>query len=125
MAPEAVGRLLGDFLAHQPRGDRSPQLLAVRMARLAHLIRDMIAAAFEGDKASALLCGWREAFAQTLIADLDQPEKTGEFADMLAQTLAYGLFAAAMMDTSPGFTRQEAQPLIPKTTRSCAISFIR
>ena len=112
---EAVGKLLGDFLAHQPASIASPQLLAVRMARLAHLIRDIIAAAFEGDKASALLCGWREAFAKTLIADLDQPEKTGEFADMLAQTLAYGLFAARVMDISPGFTRQEAQHLIPKT----------
>ena len=112
---EAVGKLLGDFLAHQPAPIASPQLLAVRMARLAHLIRDIIAAAFEGDKASALLRGWREAFAQTLIADLDQPEKTGEFADMLAQTLAYGLFAARIMDLSPGFTRQEAQGLIPKT----------
>ena len=112
---EAVGKLLGDFLAHQPAPIASPQLLAVRMARLAHLIRDIIAAAFEGDKASALLRGWREAFAKTLIADLDQPEKTGEFADMLAQTLAYGLFAARVMDTSPGFTRQEAQHLIPKT----------
>ena len=112
---EAAGKLLGDFLAHQPAAIASPQLLAVRMARLAHLIRDMIAAAFEGDKASTLLRGWREAFAKTLIADLDQPEKTGEFADMLAQTLAYGLFAARVMDTSPGFTRQEAQHLIPKT----------
>ena len=112
---EAVGKLLGDFLAHQPAPIASPQLLAVRMARLAHLIRDIIAAAFEGDKASALLRGWREAFAKTLIADLDQPEKTGEFADMLAQTLAYGLFAARIMDPSPGFSRQEAQGLIPKT----------
>ena len=34
---------------------------------------------------------------------------------MLAQTLAYGLFSARVMDTSPGFTRQEAQHLIPKT----------
>ena len=34
---------------------------------------------------------------------------------MLAQTLAYGLFAARIMDLSPGFTRQEAQGLIPKT----------
>ena len=112
---EAVGKLLGDFLAHQPAPIASPQLLAVRMARLAHLIRDIIAAAFEGDRASDLLSGWRQAFAQTLIADLDQPEKTGEFADMLAQTLAYGLFAARIMDPSPGFTRQEAQGLIPKT----------
>jgi predicted helicase len=112
---EPVTQLLNDFLAHQPAPIASPQLLAVRMARLAHLIRDIIAAAFEGGRASNLLTGWRQAFAQMLIADLDQPEKTGEFADMLAQTLAYGLFAARVMDTSAGFTRQEAQHLIPKT----------
>ncbi len=62
-----------------------------------------------------LLQGWREAFAKVLVADLDQPEKTGEFADMLAQTLAYGLFSARLRDLTPGFTRQEAQTLIPRT----------
>ena len=112
---QAVEQLLGDFLAHKAEPIASPQALAVRMARLAHMIRDIIVAAFEHDKASDLLRGWRGAFATILIADLDQPEKTGEFADMLAQTLAYGLFSARVMDTSPGFTRQEAQHLIPKT----------
>ena len=35
---------------------------------------------------------------------------------MFAQTLAYGLFTARVMDTTPeSFTRQEAQYLIPKT----------
>ena len=112
---QAVEQLLGDFLAHKAEPIASPHALAVCMARLAHMIRDIIVAAFEHDKASDLLRGWRGAFATILIADLDQPEKTGEFADMLAQTLAYGLFSARVMDTSPGFTRQEAQHLIPKT----------
>lgn len=111
----AVGALLADFLAHKPQAIASPQALATRMARLAHMIRDIIAVAFETERASDLLRGWREAFARILIADLDQPAKTGEFADMLAQTLAYGLFSARVMDSSPGFTRQEAQHLIPKT----------
>ncbi len=112
---QAVAALLGDFLAHRPEPIASPQALAVHMARLAHMIRDIIAAAFEGERASDLLRGWRAAFARVLIADLDQPAKTGEFADMVAQTLAYGLFSARVMDTSAGFTRQEAQHLIPKT----------
>ena len=34
---------------------------------------------------------------------------------MLAQTLAYGLFSARLRDLTPGFTRQEAQTLIPRT----------
>lgn len=112
---QAVDALLADFLGHKPESIASPQALATRMARLAHMIRDIIVAAFEGGKASGLLRDWRAAFARVLIADLDQPEKTGEFADMLAQTLAYGLFSARVMDTSAGFTRQEAQHLIPKS----------
>jgi predicted helicase len=85
------------------------------MARLTHLIRDVIVKSFETGQASSLLQGWRDAFARVLIADLDQPEKTGEFADMFAQTLAYGLFSARIMDDSLAFTRQEAQQLIPRT----------
>ncbi|MCB0196880.1 MAG: DNA methyltransferase, partial [Anaerolineae bacterium] len=68
------------------------------------------------DQASALLWDWREAFAKVLIADLNLPEKTGEFADMVAQTLAYGLFTARIMDKTPDtFSRFEAQRLIPKS----------
>lgn len=112
---QQVEQLLRDFLAQEAAPIATPRELAVRMARLTHMVRDLIVEAFDRDKASDLLRGWREAFARVLIADLDQPEKTGEFADMLAQTLAYGLFSARVMDASPGFTRQEAQHLIPKT----------
>ena len=86
------------------------------MARLTHIIRDIIIAAFETDQASMLLQGWRDAFARVLIADLNMSEKTPDFADMFAQTLAYGLFTARVMDPTPDtFTRQEAQYLIPKS----------
>lgn len=112
---EAVATLLDNFLAHKPQPITSPAALATHLARLAHMIRDIIVSAFEQDQASDLLLGWRESFAQTLIADLDQPHMLGQFADMVAQTLAYGLFSARIMDASPGFTRQEAQHLIPKT----------
>ena len=111
----ALEKLLDDFLEHQPQEISSPRDLAQRMARLTHLIRDIIFEAFNRGEASTLLQGWREAFAKVLVADLDQPEKTGEFADMLAQTLAYGLFSARLRDLTPGFTRQEAQTLIPRT----------
>ena len=120
LAPEkggaqAVTELLQNFLAHQPQQINTPQELALRMARLTHMIRDIIVEAFAKERASNLLWDWRRAFARVLIADLDQPEKTAEFADMFAQTLAYGLFSARVMDTTPGFTRQEAQRLIPRT----------
>jgi hypothetical protein len=32
-----------------------------------------------------------KAFASVLIPDMDQPQKTAEFADMYAQTIVYGL----------------------------------
>jgi hypothetical protein len=112
---ESVVSLLQSFLSHSPEPISTPKELAQRMARLTHLIRDIIIEAFEKDKASVLLKDLRRAFAATLIPDLDQPEKVAEFADMYAQTIAYGLFSARAMDLTPGFTRQEAQRLIPKT----------
>lgn len=113
---EATADLLRRFLDHRPQAISSPRELAQRLARLAHMVRDIIVTAFEREEASALLRGWREAFARVLISDLGLPEKTAEFADMFAQTLAYGLFTARIMDTTPKtFTRQEAQYLIPKS----------
>jgi hypothetical protein len=124
---QAVDALLNNFLTHTPQPITTPRELAERMAHLAHLIRDIIVTAFETDHASNLLKGWRKAFAQVLVADLDQPEKAGEFADMFAQTLAYGLFSARVASPptpSPkfgegaggrGFTRAGAQHLIPRT----------
>ena len=110
-----VETLLLSFLSHAPKQVGTPRELAERMARLAHLVRDIVVQTFETDRASDLLRGWRSAFAKVLVADLDQPEKTAEFADMFAQTLAYGLFSARVMDLTPGFDRREAQHLIPKT----------
>lgn len=112
----AVEALLQSFLAHQPQQINTPRELAERMARLTHIIRDIIITAFEKEQTSMLLQGWREAFARVLIADLNLPERTPDFADMFAQTLAYGLFTARIMDPTPAtFTRQEAQYLIPKS----------
>ena len=113
--PSSIEALFGDFLTHTPQEITSPAELAQRLARLALLIRESIVLAFEQGHASNLLQGWRKAFAEVLIADLNQPEKVSEFADMFSQTLAYGLFSARIMDISPGFSLAEAQRLIPKT----------
>jgi hypothetical protein len=110
-----VADLLCDFLAHEPEPIGTPRELAERMARLTHLIRDVIITAFERGKASDLLTDWRKAFAEVLVAELDEPEHVGQFADMFAQTLAYGLFSARIRHRRGRFTRQRAQGLIPKT----------
>jgi len=113
---QAVEELLRNFLSHKTEAVNTPKDLAQRMARLTHIIRDIIITSFETEQASNLLKGWREAFAEVLIADLGQPERTADFADMVAQTLAYGLFSARVMDTTPeNFSRYEAQKLIPKS----------
>jgi hypothetical protein len=105
---EAKGLLKG-FLEHEPLPISSPQELAKKMAALSRHIDRIIV----------------EAFKRTLLPDLT-PE---QFADMFAQTLAYGLFAArinhfreAQQQTPPNppagggeFRRSEAAREIPKT----------
>jgi hypothetical protein len=87
-------QLLRLFLESRPQPITTPKDLSERTAKLAHIIRDTIVEAFEKDKASSDLKDLREAFSQVLIPDLNKPEKVTEFADMYAQTIVYGLFAA-------------------------------
>ena len=96
--------------------------LARRLANLAHLIRDIIIGAFLTGQASQQFRDWRNAFAATLLPELapqadagKEAEAVSEFADMFAQTLAYGLFSARAASGSTNFTREKAQKLIPRT----------
>ena len=72
----------------------------------------MIVSTFEHEKEQAWLHNWLAAFRETLIPDLDAKQ----FADMFAQTLAYGLFAARV-HAPPGrpFSREMAAYNLPKT----------
>ena len=110
---EAVTQMLAEFLAHKAEPINSPKELALRMARLTHFIRDMIVRAFENKSASQTLTDLRAAFEKALIPDL----KDTDFADMFAQTLAYGLFAARVNHKGPSgsFKRLGAASEIPKT----------
>jgi len=104
--------LLQSFLSHRPEPIRSPEDLARRMARLTHLIRDIIVEAFQTQQASDTLHDLRKAFEEVLIPDLT----LNDFADMFAQTLAYGLFAARINHKgSDPFERVGAARDIPKT----------
>jgi predicted helicase len=87
--------------------------LAKLMAGKARLLRDIIEQALvqDGDNPTELR-GYMEAFRQVLIHDITP--KT--FADIYAQTIAYGMFAARLHDDTPdNFTRAEAANLIPKS----------
>ena len=109
-------KILIEFLGREPVRIEGAEELARRLAPKTHLIRDGIVAAFQTGNASELLMGWRSVFAQTLLPELAEEGREAEFADMFAQTLAYGLFSArALGAPSARFTMSEAAKLIPKT----------
>src|SRR3546814_21201874 len=74
------------------------------------LVADMKAR--EATGAATDLIGQYEAFKASLIHDIT----VEEFANIYAETIAYGLFAARLHDETPdSFTRAEALDLLPKT----------
>jgi len=104
--------LLCSFLQHSAEPIRKPEELAKRMARLTHMIRDITIQAFDKREASDTLKGLYEAFKTVLLPDLPH----AEFADMFAQTLAYGLFAARYNHRgNEPFNRSDAAKEIPRT----------
>jgi hypothetical protein len=115
-AQDRAEKILKEFLDREPIRIEGAEELARRLARLTHLIRDSIVAAFQTGNSSELLTDWRSVFAQTLLPELAEAGNEAEFADMFAQTLAYGLFSArALGSASSRFTLGEAAKLIPKT----------
>jgi hypothetical protein len=88
-----------------------PRELAERMARMAKLIDELIRQAFSREAATGDLHSQYKAFQKVLIADLS----VDQFADMYAQTIAYGLFAARCNHVGPGFQRELAGRELPKT----------
>ncbi len=106
--------LLDAFFNQQATVIGTARELALRMAALARLIRDTITAAFaaEGEDAAGSLHSQLEGFRRVLIHDLT-PER---FADMYAQTICYGLFAARCNHRSPEpFSRMNALFDLPRT----------
>ena len=89
--------------------------LAKLMAGKARLLANIIETALNDDddsEANHNLQTQYVAFKDALIQEL----KKEEFADIYAQTIAYGMFAARLHDDTPeDFSREEAGRLIPKT----------
>jgi len=111
-----VRELLQAFLSTRASTVNSPRELAVRMAALARLIREALKRAFNDeditDDEPDPLHDQLDGFRKVLLHDLT-PE---QFADMYAQTICYGLFAARCnADPSEPFTRQSAGYALPKT----------
>jgi predicted helicase len=111
----AFTALLRDFATLTGQTIKSSQKLAVMMADKAKMLALVIEAALRSDEASqenSSLKDQMKAFQDILIHDIT----TRSFADLYAQTIAYGMFAARLHDpTLATFTRQEAAELIPKS----------
>lgn len=106
---------IADFCTYIGQTIRSSKKLAEMMAAKARLLQNILEKALSDDEQTAentSLRGQFETFKDILIHDLDAKS----FADIYAQTLAYGMFAARYHDQTPeDFSRYEAAELIPKT----------
>lgn len=107
--------LIQDFALYVGQTIKSPKKLAEMMAGKARLLADIISNALISDedtRSNSSLRDQMEAFKEILIHDITPKG----FADVYAQTIAYGMFAARLHDaTLPTFSRQEAAELIPKS----------
>jgi predicted helicase len=114
--------LIKDFSAYAGQTIRSAEKLAKMMAGKARMLANVIENALLSDESAAgnvvyetentSLRDQLSAFRQVLIHDIDAKE----FADIYAQTITYGMFAARLHDPSlDTFSRQEAAELIPKS----------
>ena len=110
---EKFEHLLVDFISQQPQSITSPKELAERMAGKATLIKDVLRNTLKDDtERKTELTDQFEAFKENLIHDIT----TDDFADIYAETIAYGMFAARLHDTTPDtFSRKEALDLLPKS----------
>ena len=115
---EAEGKFL-DMIQHigssAIQSITSASRLAKLMAGKSRLLENIIAQAMDDDTdsyANDNLQAQYQAFKDVLIQEL----KPTDFADIYAQTIAYGMFAARLHDDTPeDFSREEAARLIPKT----------
>jgi len=95
---------------------KSPAQLSALMARKARILANVIEVALnddlKADRKDTALAAQFEFFLENLINDI----KPKQFADVYAQTITYGMFAARYNDPTPDtFDRKEATELIPKT----------
>lgn len=110
---ERLARTILDFVKSQKEPIRSGKHLAKIMGGKAQRIRDNVVAFLESEKTEKdELVRMMQFIKEHLIAKFSERD----FADMYAQTLVYGLFAARYNDTSKDtFSRLEAQTLVPKS----------
>jgi hypothetical protein len=103
-------RLIGTYLAAKPEPQTTAKGLALEIARLTKVL-DVNTQKALGEGADYLKSLF-DVFQKELIHGL----KADEFADMYAQTVAYGLFTACILEGGGrGFNRHGAGRALPKT----------
>lgn len=101
-----------EFCSFKGQTIKSSQKLAEIMAQKAGLMKDVIFKIVSESSEKNSLKEQLDSFRQILITNLGEKA----FSDIYAQTIAYGLFAARLNDsTLSNFSRQEALFLVPKT----------
>lgn len=114
---EEFSNLIQDFVTTYGQSIRSAEKLSTIMADKARLMKDVFQNTLNADlkdnyNANTALQEQYNAFKNLLIHDITPKD----FADIYAQTIAYGMFAARLHDeTLEDFSRQEAANLIPKS----------
>lgn len=90
---------------------RTPKQLAQLLSAQTRLLRDVTVDTLHSEGEGGSLAQQHRAFRELLVPELTE----AEFADMFAQTVAYGLFTARVFDRTPeDFSLREAEELIPK-----------
>ncbi|UWX58492.1 N-6 DNA methylase [Chlorobaculum sp. MV4-Y] len=118
---DGFAELIREFGRYEGQTIRSASKLSKMMAAKARLLASIIDIALDSDaretsdrvaEANTTLRDQLSAFRQVLIHDITPRQ----FADIYAQTIAYGMFAARLHDpTIENFNRREAAELIPKS----------
>ncbi len=110
--PDEVFTLLKQFLDFSLPKALTAENLAIELAKRTRFLRDIVFQQLREEIKSGegQLLGFYEAFKKFLIGGLQEED----FADLYAQTITYGLFAARTRATN-GFTRQSAFNHIPPT----------
>ena len=108
--PENVERLLEQFLNAVPIQITSPEELASYLARRTRELQTQIATTLSSEDSEIyrMFSAFKELLISTLTPD--------DFADMYAQTLAYGLFAArCILPNATNFSRHTAARTLPRS----------
>ena len=116
---KALEALLADFVNQRPQTITTPQELAERMAGKAGLIKEVLGRSLYEDReshaagnGSSELHNQYLAFKEDLIPEISERE----FADIYAETVAYGMFAARLhAPKTDSFSRRHALDMLPKS----------